>query len=133
AVHTNPDRHFLRLRSTHNLTHTLVCTDVAGIESQLVDARFEGHQREFVMEVNVGDERDVRHALADLFQRHGRVVVRNGKADDLTTCADHLVDLRDSSAHVRSISLCHRLNRNGSATTDLNVLDLNWSRFAHEL
>src|SRR5690349_22755171 len=85
------------------------------------------------MEMNVSNERNVGHALPDFFQRHGSVVVGNGKPDDLAARADHLLDLRDRSAHVRSISLCHRLNRNGSATTDLNMLSLNWSRFPHEL
>src|SRR6185369_13215385 len=90
-------------------------------------------QREFVVEMYVGDDRNIWHSFPDLFQRNRGVVVRNGKADDLTTRAHHLLDLRDGSAHVRSVSLCHRLNHYGSATTDLNMLDLNWSRFAHEL
>src|SRR5215204_1429741 len=110
-----------------------MCADVAGIKSELVDARFKRHQREFVMEVNIGDERNVRHSLPDLFQRYGSVVVRNGEPDYLAARAHHLLDLRNGSAHVRSVSLCHRLNHYGSATTDLNVLNLNWSRFAHEL
>src|SRR5215213_10189162 len=85
------------------------------------------------MEVDVGDDRNLRHSLPDLFQCHCSVVIWNGKPDDLATRADHLLDLRNGSAHVRSVSLGHRLNRNGSATTDLNMLNLNWSRFAHEL
>src|SRR6185437_15699924 len=85
------------------------------------------------MEMNVGNERHVGHALPNLFQSQRSVVVGNSKAHDLATRADHLFDLRDRSAHVRRVSLCHRLNRNGSATTDLDMLNLNWSRFPHEL
>jgi hypothetical protein len=57
--------------------------DVAGIQPQLVDAGFERHQGEFVVEVNVGDERNVRHALANLFERDRGIVVRNSQPDDL--------------------------------------------------
>src|SRR5947207_834982 len=83
------------------------------------------------MEMNVRDDRHVRHALADLLQSDGCIIVGNGEPDNLAARVHHLFDLCHSGADVRSISLCHRLNSNGSVATDLNVLDLNWSRFAH--
>jgi len=38
---------------------------------------------------------------------------------------------KTDTADVGSVSLRHGLDRDGRATTDLNVFDLNWSRLAH--
>src|SRR6185295_8768548 len=124
-------RNSLHLRGPHDFANTLMRTDVPAIQSQLIDARFERHQREFVVEVNVGDDRHVRYPFADLFQPDRGIVIRHSKPDDFAAGAHHVFDLGHSGAHVRGISLCHRLNRYGSTTTDLNMLDLNWSRLTH--
>src|SRR5687768_14864859 len=81
--------------------------------------------------MNIGDERYVRYSLANLLQRHCRIIVRDRKSDNLTTSAHHLLDLRDCGANVGSVSLGHRLDRDRRATTNLNVLNLNGSRFTH--
>src|SRR5262249_32797008 len=81
--------------------------------------------------VNIGDERDFRYALADLFQRNGGIVVRHRQTHDLTTGAHHFFDLRDRSTDVGGVRLRHRLNRDGRTTADLNVFNLNWTRLTH--
>src|ERR1051325_6868110 len=85
------------------------------------------------MEMNVGDERNVGHSLADLFQRDRRIVVGNCKPDNLTTGSHHLFDLGHSGVYVRGVSLSHRLNHHRSATADLNVLNLNWPRLPRKV
>ena len=106
--------------------------DVAGIQTQLVDAGFERQQRELVMEMNVGDERHIGHALANLFQRDRRIVVGHGQADDLAAGADHLLDLRDGRVDVGRVGLGHRLNDDRRAAADLHMFNLNCSGLSHE-
>src|SRR5437763_1462654 len=62
------------------------------------------------MEVNVGDDRNFWHALANFFEANRRVVVRHREPHNLATSANHLFDLRDRCAAVGSISLGHRLD-----------------------
>src|SRR5687767_5609074 len=83
--------------------------------------------------MNVGDERDLGDALADPFQRDGRIVVGDSEPHDPATGTHHLLDLCDGCADVGSVRLCHRLNRDGRTTADLNVLNLDWTRLAHYL
>src|SRR6185503_9539839 len=81
--------------------------------------------------MNVSNDRNFRHAFPNLFQSNGRVIIRNCETHDLTTRTHHLLDLRNGCADVGGVSLSHRLDRDGRATTDLNVFYLNWSRLAH--
>ena len=53
---------------------------------------------------------------------------RGRRADNLATGANHLLDLRDGRADVGRVGLRHRLDRHGRTTTDLDVLNLNWTR-----
>ena len=77
SVHTDANRHFLRLRGADNFADTFVCSYIAGVKTKFVDASFQRHQSELVVEVNIGNERDFGNAFADLFQGQRGIVVRN--------------------------------------------------------
>src|SRR6266446_4845849 len=83
------------------------------------------------MEVNVGDDWNFGHALANFFERNRRVVVGYSEPHDLATGGDHLFDLRDRRCHVSRVSLGHRLDDAGRAAADLDVLDLYCFRLSH--
>src|SRR5215471_5243987 len=85
------------------------------------------------MKMDVSDERDFRNTLANFFQRERRIVVGHREPHNLATGADHLFDLFYGLVDVGSISLGHRLNGDGRATTNLNMFDLNCSGFSHRL
>ena len=131
AVDTDANRHLLGLRGAHYLDDAFVLADVAGIQTQLVDAGFEGQQRQFVMEMNIGNQGYLGHALANLFQRYCCVVVGHSQAHDFATGADHLFDLRYGGADVGRVRLGHRLDRNRRAAANLHVLNLNCSGLSH--
>src|SRR5262250_1457852 len=82
--------------------------------------------------MNVGNKGHVRHSLANLFEGHRSVVIRDLDAHYLTAGAHHFLDLLYGSVHIGSVRLSHRLNDARSATTDLQVLDLNWFRLSHD-
>src|SRR6266516_210293 len=83
------------------------------------------------MEMYIGDQRNLGHALANLFQRYCCVIVGHSQAHDFATGADHLLDLRYGCADVGRIRLRHRLDRDRRATADLYMLDLNSSGLSH--
>src|SRR5438270_2077335 len=49
AVDSDPNRHLLCLRGAHDFDDALVLADVAGIQTQLVDAGFKRHHCQFVI------------------------------------------------------------------------------------
>src|ERR1044072_1257464 len=107
AVDADANRDFLRLGGAYDFDNALVLADVAGIQTKFVDARVQRHQSEFVMKVDVGDQRNLRRALADFFKSDGRVVVRHCEPDDFATSADHLFNLCDGRTDVCRVSLGH--------------------------
>jgi hypothetical protein len=131
AVHADANRNLLRLRGAHNFDDAFMLTDIAGIQTQLVDAGFQCEQCELVVKVYVGNERNFRHALANFFQRQCRVVVRHSQTHNFAAGVDHLLDLFDGLIDVGRIGLGHRLNDHRRAATDLHVFDLNWSGLPH--
>src|SRR5262245_56456681 len=81
--------------------------------------------------MNVGNKRDVRHSLANLFEGHRSVGIRDREPHYLTAGAHQFLDLMYGSVHIGGVRLSHRLNDARRATTDLQVLDLNWFRLSH--
>ena len=81
--------------------------DIARIQAQLIDAGFEGHQRQFVVKVDVGNDRNIRHALPNFFQRYRSIVIGDGEPDNLAPGADHILDLCHGGADIRCIGLGH--------------------------
>ena len=132
AINSNSNWYPLRLRRAHHLAHTLMRTDVSGIQAQLVDTSFKRHQREFVMEMNVGDERDIGYTFPDLFQCDCGVIVRHSETHDLASGARHLSNLRHRGADVSGIGLRHRLHHDRRAAADLDVFNFNYSRCTHD-
>ena len=94
--------------------------NVAGIQAQLRDARFDRRQRHLVIEVDVGDDRD-RRTVDDCRQagRVGRILDRD--ADDLAAFHRQAVDLLERLVGVGRIGGRHRLHGDRMIAADPNA------------
>jgi hypothetical protein len=72
--------------AVHNHADTLFVTDVARVDTQAVDAVFGHFQRDTVVKVDIGDQRDV-DLLFDQFERFCGIHRRNGDADNVRAYA----------------------------------------------
>ena len=82
----------------------LLAADVAGIEAQAVHALLERDERQLVVEVDVGDERNADLAL-DLAELLRRLAHRNGTAHDVAPGRLERPDLEQRRLHVARVSV----------------------------
>ena len=107
--------------------HAVGLPDVAGIEAQLVDARLERGEREPVVEVNVGDQRQPDPRL-DLPQRGRGGLVGHGHPHDLAPERLEPLDLRDRGVGVARVGGRHRLHGDRCPAADRHAADLHLTR-----
>src|SRR5258708_16656025 len=107
AIDSNSDRYSLCLRRPHDFPNAFVSPYVPGIQTEFIDARFKGHQREFVMEMNVSDKWNVGNPFANLLQGHRSVVIGNSETHHLAASAYHLFNLSDSTIDISGVTLGH--------------------------
>ena len=88
-----------------------------------MDAGLDGGERQAVVEVDVGDQRDGR-LLDDLGDGRGRGLVGDGDADDLGAGIAQAGDLLDRRLRVGGIGVRHRLDDDGGVAADLHVADV---------
>jgi hypothetical protein len=105
--------------------------DIPRVQTQLVNAGFKRHQSQLVVKVDVRNDGNFRHSLANLPERYSSVIVRHSEPYYLATGADHLFDLSYRRANVCGVGLSHRLHHDRCAATDLNVANLYGSRLSH--
>src|SRR5262249_2508999 len=101
--------------------------DVAGIEAEPVHALLEGDERQLVVEVDVGDERDADLAL-DLAELLGRLSHGHRAAHDLAAGRLQRPDLQERRLDVPRVGLRHRLHGDGRIATHLHLAQRDRSR-----
>ena len=97
--------------------------DVAGVDADLVHARLRRCEREPVVKMNVGHDRDGR-GVHDLGQGIRCGLIRHGKADDLAPGVMQPGNLLDGRARVRGVRVAHGLHRDRGAAADGNGADM---------
>src|SRR6266550_3337267 len=117
VVHADADGGSLRLRAAHDLAHAVLVVDVSRVETELVDLRVERHEREPVVEVDVGDDREDR-AAHDLLEGLAGALVGHGHASDLAAALLELLDLTDGGVDVVRERGAHGLHRHRSPIAD---------------
>src|SRR5206468_4139283 len=83
-VDADANRDLLLLGDVHDLLHELLAADVPGVEAQAVDSLLQRDQRQLVVEVDVGHERDADLPL-DLAELLGGLTDGHRAADDVAT------------------------------------------------
>ena len=104
--------------------------DVAGVEPHAVRAGVDRLERERVVEVDVGDDRD-RRLAHDRLQRLDVLVARHGDAHEVGPGVGDAADLVHRGREVRRLGLRHRLDDDGRPAADLDAADLHVSLRGH--
>ena len=97
--------------------------DVAGVDADLVHAGLRRREREPVVKMNVGHDRDGR-GVHDLGQGVRRGLIRHGEADDLAPGVMQPGDLLDGRVRVRGVRVAHGLHRDRRAAADGDGADM---------
>ena len=107
------------LRAVGDLGDLLGPADVARVEADAVRPGVDRLQRQRVVEVDVGDDRD-RRLDHDRLERLDVLVARHGDAHDVRARLGHGADLLHRGREVRGLGLGHRLDGDRRASADLN-------------
>jgi hypothetical protein len=109
AVNAYPDRYALFVASICNGFDILVRADSAWVYAYFIGSGFDGAEREPVVEVYVGNERDI-NVFLDFSDRISRFVVRNGNADYIAADLFEAFYLRNCRFDIGCFSSRHRLD-----------------------
>ena len=130
GVHADPHRGPGGAGAVGDLGDLVGPADVARVQADAVCAGVDGLERERVVEVDVGDDRD--RALAhDRPERLDVLVARHGDAHDVGARVGHLADLVHRGREVRGLRLGHRLDDDGRAPADLDAPHVHVSLRSH--
>ena len=127
GVHADAHRRAGELRARDDLGDLVRAADVARVQADAVRAGVDRLQRERVVEVDVGDDRD-RRLHDDRLERLDVAVARHGDADDVGARLGDLVDLVHRRLQVGGLGLRHRLHGDGGAAADGDAADHDLSR-----
>ena len=119
-VDADANRYLPSLRLQHNRFNFFAVADIAGVKAKAIHAALQGFESKLVVEVDVGDKRDV-NLLLDSGERLCRFHVWHGTAYYLAACFLDFADLPHSGGDIARVGLCHRLNGNGRVTANLDV------------
>ncbi|MPM84147.1 hypothetical protein SDC9_131218 [bioreactor metagenome] len=94
--------------------HLFRPADVAGVDADGVDPALRARQREFVVKVNVGNERDGNLLLNFIYGRSSRPV-GNGHSNQFAPGGLQRFDLRHGGGHIVGFGAAHGLDRDRRA------------------
>ena len=112
-----------------HLSHPLRRTDIAGIYAQAGSARLGGLDAAFVVEMDIGDDRDLGR-LDDSRKGRGRLLVWTGYPDDVGAGLLELADLVDGRRRIAGDRIGHRLHGDRRIAADRHRADVNLARLA---
>ena len=110
------------LGGLHNILHALRRADVAGVDPEARGAALGRLDRALVVEMDVGDDRDLRLAH-DVLERAGGFLVGAGDADDVRPGALQRLDLLDRRLRILRQGVGHRLHGDRRVATNGHVSD----------
>ena len=110
----------------HDLPYVGFAADVARVDAEPVDAGFKCGEREFVVEMDIGDDRDTC-LLGDCRERIGSFSVGDGEADDIAADLCDGGDLRDGCVDIARVGLGHCLDADRCITADGDWADIDLS------
>ena len=111
TVYTDTDWDITLSGTIYHCFDTLSRTNVARIDTNLVRTVFHSCNGKSVIKMYVRNKWNM-NLFFDLLKCFCSFHVRNGTADDLTSCTLQLQNLCHSRFHVLCLRICHGLNRN---------------------
>ena len=109
GVDADADRDAAVTGGIDHRAHAVFTTDVARVDTQAVDPQLGHAQGDFVVEVDVSDQRHLDQLL-DLAEGLGSVHVRHRDADDVDAGSFQTVDLRHGGRDVVGVAVGHALH-----------------------
>ena len=128
-VHADADRAAMILRRLDHLAHAALIPDIARIDPQAGRARLRRLNRALIVEMDIRHDRH-RAFAHNLAQRAGAALVGGRDPHDIRTnigSADHLIQRR---AHIRTIGIGHRLDRDRRIAAHRHIAHHDLTRFA---
>jgi len=122
GVDPDPHRYIGGVGLDRDLGDFVAAADVPWVEADAVGAGVDRFQRQGVVEVDVGDDRD-RRLHDDRLQRLDVLLARDRAADDVGAGLGDLVDLLHRRRQVGGLGLGHRLHRDRRAAADRHLAD----------
>src|SRR5262249_39089155 len=129
AVDADADRYPALGGELDHLLDAPALADVAGIEPEAVHALLERDERQLVIEMDVGDERDANAAL-DLAELFRCLAHRNGDAHNVAARRLQGPDLVARGARVAGVGLRHRLDGDRGIAANLEITEPDLPGFA---
>ena len=105
-VDANADGNAPRLRRPHHLPHLLLVPQIARIQPQAVHPAGGALQRQLIVKMDVGHQRNADLPL-DFRHRFGGLQIRHGGADDFAARLLQLVDLPHGGFHIAGVRFGH--------------------------
>ena len=131
AVDSHTDWHLVFLCLVHNHLHPIPTADVAWIDTDLIRSVFYGSDGKPVVKVNIRHQRNVNLFL-NLTKRLCGLHRRNRTPDDLASCLFQSENLVDRSPYIFRLRICHGLDGNWIAASDLYISNLNYFRLSSQ-
>ena len=124
-IDPDPDGYVPLLGNLHHFFHLVFVAQVAGIQAQAVHPAHSALDGQLVVEVDVGDERDV-DLLLDFRHGLGRFHVGHRRPDDVAARLFQFVNLAHGGLHVPRIGLGHGLDGDVGVPAYFHAADVHW-------
>ena len=124
GICSDADRNPGLTRGFGNGTDTVRRSDVARVDADSVNPRFDGAERKAVIKMNIRNHRN-RSPFENLRQSAESLFIGNGTADNVASRIRQLADLCKSRRRIRCARIRHGLKRNRSPAADCDGTDVN--------
>ena len=114
AVYTDTDRNMFFFCHFHHLTDTVFITDVAGVDTNFINAQFHDTQCQTIIKVDVCHQRNM-NLFFDFTNGICRFHIRHCHTHQFTACCFQRMNLRHRSRYISGICITHGLDDNGVA------------------
>ena len=131
GVHTNANGNVAVPGRTDHGTDAVIAADIARIDPETVNTQFCYPKSDFVIEVDVGNQRQ-GNLLPNLPERLSGVHGRNGNTHYVRTCLLQCLDLANGGLYVTGFGVGHALHRNRRVTTHRNIAHHDLAGFASD-
>ena len=112
-----------------DFAHTFGRPNVTRIDPQARRTGFGSFNRTFVMEMDVGHDRDI-DLFDNVLKRERGFLIRAGHTHDVCTGFFQTMDLRNCRVHIGGQGVCHRLHRDRCVAADFHIPDKDFAAFA---
>ena len=122
CIHADADCTTIGLGGVDDLVHPLCTSNIARVDAKTRGASVCRLQRAFIMEVDVGNDRDICRA-DNLFQRSGAFNIGAGNANNIDACILTTADLVDGRTCIAGQRVGHGLHRYRRIAANGNITD----------